>query len=84
MNSAMISYDDFDLDTAMEDRVSLREAVKRATELRQVDDNVFVRIKSVGSDEFVVEEVSASYVYAEWMERLRNRISRFARRKVSR
>jgi molecular chaperone DnaK (HSP70) len=84
MNSAMLNYDDFDLETATEDRFTLREAIKKASEIRSAEPNTFVRIRSVGADEFILIKLSTKEVYAEWTERLRQRLARFSRRRVSR
>lgn len=84
MNSAMLDYDDFDLERETQDRYPLREAVKKAAEIRGTEKNGFVRIKNVGMDEFVVVKVPAAEVYAEWMGRMRQRLARFSRRNSSR
>jgi hypothetical protein len=84
MNSAMLNYDDFDLESATEDRFTLREAVKKASEIRSAEPDTFVRIKSVENDEFILVKASAREVYAEWAERLRQRYARLSRKRASR
>jgi hypothetical protein len=84
MNSAMLDYDDFDLETETADRFTLREAVKKAGEIRGSEPNTFVRLKSVGMDEFIVVKVPARELYAEWAGRMRQRLARLSRRSVSR
>lgn len=84
MNSAMLDYDDFDLETETADRFTLRDAVKKAGEIRGAEPNTFVRLKSVGSDEFIVVRVPAREVYAEWADRMRQRLARLSRRSVAR
>jgi len=84
MNSAMLNYDDFDLETATEDRLTLREAVKRAGEIRSAEPETFVRLKSVGTDEFIIVKLSAREVYADWVGRMRQRLGRLSRRSLSR
>jgi hypothetical protein len=84
MNSAMLDYDDFDLETETADRFTLREAVKKAGEIRGAEPNTFVRLKNVGTDEFIVVKVPAREVYAEWADRMRQRLARLSRRSVSR
>ena len=82
MNSAMLDYDDFDLETETADRFTLREAVKKAGEIRGAEPNTFVRLKSVGTDEFIVVRVPVREVYAEWTDRMRQRLARLSRRSV--
>ena len=84
MNSAMLDYDDFDLETETADRLTLREAAKKAGEIRSAEPDTFVRLKCVGKDEFVVVKMSAREVYAEWANRMRQRFSRMSRRSASR
>lgn len=84
MNSAMLNYDDFDLETATQDRLSLRDAIKTATEIRDREPGAFVRIKSTGVNEFLVVTLPAQEVYAEWMSRMRQRLARLSRRHASR
>ena len=84
MNSAMLDYDDFDLETETADRLTLRDAVKKAEELRGEEPNTFVRLKSVGADEFIVVKVPAREVYSEWADRMRQRLARLSRRGVQR
>jgi hypothetical protein len=80
----MLDYDDFDLETETADRLTLREAVKKAGEIRDAEPNTFVRLKSVGTDEFIVVKMPAREVYAEWAARMRQRLARLSRRSVSR
>jgi hypothetical protein len=47
MNSVMLNYDDFDLETATADRYSLHDAAQKAEEVRSKSPDVFARIKSV-------------------------------------
>ena len=82
MNSAMLDYDDFDLETETADRFTLHEAVKKAGEIRGAEPNTFVRLKSVGTDEFIVVRVPVREVYAEWTDRMRQRLARLSRRSV--
>jgi len=84
MNSAMLDYDDFDLETETADRYTLREAVNKAGEIRKAEPNMFVRLKSVGTDEFIVVKMPANQVYAEWTDRIRQRLARLSRRSVPR
>ena len=84
MNSVMLNYDDFDLDAETADRFTLREAVKRADEIRGAEPDTFVRLKSVGNEEFIVVRVPAREVYAEWADRMRQRLARLSRRSVPR
>jgi hypothetical protein len=84
MNSAMLNYDDFDLETATEDRLTLREAVKKAGEIRSAEPDTFVRIKNVDSDEFIIVKIPAKEVYAEWADRIQRRLSRMMRKRASR
>lgn len=84
MNSAMLNYDDFDLDTAMAERYSLRDAVRKAEETRSANPDSFVRIKNAEADTFVVVQVPASEVYDEWMGRIHRRFSRMLRKRASR
>ena len=84
MNSAMLDYDDFDLDTETADRLTLRDAVKKAGEIRASEPNTFVRLKSIGADEFIVVKLPAKEVYAEWADRMRQRLTRLSRRSVPR
>ena len=83
MNSAMLDYDDFDLETETADRLPLREAVVKAGEIRNTEQDTFVRLKSVGKDEFIIVKLPAREVYAEWVDRMRHRLSRMSRRSVS-
>jgi hypothetical protein len=84
MNSAMLDYDNFDLETETADRYTLHEAVKRAEEIRASEPDSFARLKRVGTDEFMVVKVSAKEVYAEWSDRMRQRLAKFTRRSGSR
>lgn len=84
MNSAMLSYDDFDLDTATADRYSLRDAMQKAEKVRHADPGSFVRVKSVEEDSFVVVTASPREVYDEWMSRIHHRWSRMIRNRASR
>ena len=84
MNSAMLDYDDFDLETETADRFPLQEAVKRADEIRRSEPDTFVRLKRVETDEFMIVKVSAKEVYAEWADRMRQRFAKFSRRSASR
>jgi hypothetical protein len=84
MNSAMLDYDSFDLETETADRLPLQEAVKRADEIRSSNPDSFVRIKKAGNDEFIVVKIPAREVYAEWADRMRQRLARLSRRSVSR
>jgi hypothetical protein len=84
MNSAMLDYDDFDLETETADRFTLSEATKKAEEIRGTQPDTFARIKRVGIDEFIVVKVPAREVYAEWTDRMRQRLAKFSRRSVSR
>ena len=49
MNSAMLNYDDFDLEMACKTGLPLEDAVREATEMRRNDPNKFVRIKHLGA-----------------------------------
>ncbi len=84
MNSAMLEYDDFDLDTETADRLTLREAVKKAGQIRGAESDTFVRLKSVGTDEFIIVKVPAREVYAEWADRMRQRLARLSRKGMPR
>jgi len=84
MNSAMLNYDDFDLETETEDRYTLRDALKKADEIRARESDTFVRIKSVGPDQFIIVKVPAREIYAEWMDRMKMRLARITRRNKSR
>jgi hypothetical protein len=84
MNSAMLNYDDFDLETATAVRYSLREAVQKAEEVRSDNPGSFVRIKNAEAEAFVVVKVPADEVYDEWMERIHRRFSRMLRKRTSR
>jgi hypothetical protein len=83
MDSVILDYDDFDLETETADRLTLREAVQKTSEIRNVEPDTFVRIKKVGTDEFIIVKVSASEVFAEWKERMRHRLARISRRSAS-
>ena len=84
MNPAMLNYDDFDLETATEEHLTLREAVKKAGEIRNTEPDTFVRIKTVDSDEFIVVKIPAREVYADWADRIQRRLSRMMRKRASR
>lgn len=84
MNSAMLDYDDFDLETETADRLTLRDAVKKAGEIRSTERDTFTRLKRVGTDEFIIVTVPAREVYAEWADRMRQRFSRLSRKVTSR
>jgi hypothetical protein len=84
MNSAMLEYDDFDLEAETADHFTLQEAVKRADEIRRSEPDTFLRVKRVGKDEFMIVKVSAREIYAEWTDRMRQRLARLSRRSVSR
>jgi hypothetical protein len=84
MNSAMLEYDDFDLETETADRLTLPDAVKKAEEIRAAEPNTFARLKSVGANEFIVVKVPAREVYAGWTDRMRQRLARLSRKGVSR
>jgi len=84
MNSAMLNYDDFDLDTATAERYSLRDAIQKASEARDANPDAFVRIKSAEAGSFIVVKVPANEVYDEWMNRIQRRFSRMWRKRASR
>jgi hypothetical protein len=84
MNSAMLDYDNFDLETETADRFTLPEAVKKAEGIRSTEPETFARIKRIGMDEFIVVRVPAREVYAEWTDRMRQRLAKFSRRSASR
>jgi hypothetical protein len=84
MNSAMLNYDDFDLETATAERYSLRDAVQKAEETRRTNPDSFVRIKNAEADAFLVVKVPASEVYDEWVERIHRRFNRMLRKRNSR
>jgi hypothetical protein len=84
MNSVMLNYDDFDLDTAMAERYSLPDAMHKANEIRSTNPDSFVRIKNAEANSFVVIKVSASEVYEEWMDRIHRRFSRMQRKRTLR
>ena len=84
MNSAMLNYDDFDLETATAKRYSLRDAVQNAEEVRSANPDAFVRIKNAEADSFIVIKVPAGEVYDEWMDRIHRRFSRMLRKRVPR
>ncbi len=84
MNSAILDYDDFDLETETADRLTLRDAVKKAGEIRSTERDTFTRLKRVGTDEFIIVKVPAREVYAEWADRMRQRFSRLSRKGISR
>jgi hypothetical protein len=80
MNSAMLNYDDFDLETAMSERYSLRDAISKAEETRSANPDSFVRIKNAEADTFVVVKVPASEVYDEWINRIHRPFGRMLRK----
>jgi uncharacterized protein (DUF1015 family) len=84
MNSAMLNYDDFDLETVMAERYSLRDAVQKAEETRERNPDSFVRIKNAEADTFVVVKVPSNEVFDEWMERIRRRFNGIQRKRISR
>ena len=84
MNSAMSSYDDFDLETANAARYSLRDAVQKAEEVRSAHPDSFVRIKNAEADTFIVVNIPASDVYDEWTDRIYRRFSRMLRKRAAR
>jgi hypothetical protein len=84
MNYATLNYDDFDLDLEMENHYSLPEAINKAREIRKSSSDIFVRIREVGSDKFVVIPLSAAEVQAEWTDRFHGRFMKMLRRRFSR
>lgn len=80
MNSAMLDYDNFDLETARKIGVPLEDAVREATEMRRSDPSKFVRIKHLGQGEYATTELSADEVYAEWTGRMQQRLMKLLRR----
>lgn len=84
MSTAMIDYDNFDLDTELAERYSLPEAVSRAKQLRGATPDSFVRIKSVEGDKFLVKQLTTQEVYGEWMARIQGRLSEMLRKRVVR
>jgi len=84
MSSAMLDYEKFDLGLEMEEKYSLEDAMARMNELRSRNPDFFVRINSSDGENFTVESIAAKEVYAEWMERFRNRLNRINRRTFAR
>jgi hypothetical protein len=84
MNSAMLNYDDFDLEKETADHLTLHDAVKKAGEIRSAEPDTFVRIRKADSDEFIVVKIPAEDVYAEWSERIQRSIGQMMRKRVAR
>ncbi|MGD0829434.1 MAG: hypothetical protein ABR907_00730 [Terracidiphilus sp.] len=80
MNSAMLDYDDFDLEMACKTGLPLEDAVREATEMRGNDPKKFVRVRHVGRGEYAAVPISAEEVYAEWAGRMQQRLMRLYHR----
>jgi hypothetical protein len=80
MSSAMLDYDDFDLETACKTGLPLEDAVREATEIRRSDPKKFVRIRPLGQGEYTTMQLSADEVYAEWTGRMQQRLMKLFRR----
>jgi hypothetical protein len=80
MNSAMLNYDEFDLETASMAGLPLEDAVREAVELRKRSPKTFVRVKRVGQGEYAAVQISAEEVYADWTGRMQQRLLKLLRR----
>jgi hypothetical protein len=80
MNSAMLEYDDFDLETACKKGVPLEDAVREATEIRRSNPKEFVRIRHLRQGEYAAVRISADEVYTEWTGRMQQRLMKLFRR----
>lgn len=85
MNPAMLDYDNFNFEAETQERHSLADTLKIASNLKTTQNKgVFYRIKDVGPDEFVVVKIPAADVYTEWLDRFRQRWHRMSRRSSQR
>lgn len=80
MTTAMLDYEDFDLDTATEVGLPLEDAVREASAIRAREPGIFVRVKRSGDGNYVPLRISAEEVYAEWTGKFQMRLQKLLRR----
>jgi len=84
MSSTMLDYESFEIDNGSSDYSSLPEAIEKARAIRNSHAGIFARVEHVGEGQFVVNELPASEVYAEWKLKIQNRLGRILRARMVR